>query len=64
MKGLEAKEVWMDEASNVVPVHMSGPIRPFAVCRSFTAAEPHTRDTSQVTCPACLEHMKAARSQA
>ena len=36
-------------------VHRAGPIRPFAVCHSFDAAEQHTRNPAEVTCPACLK---------
>jgi hypothetical protein len=38
-------------------LHLAGPIRPFAACHSFDAREPHTMDSSKVTCPACLTKM-------
>ena len=38
-------------------VHMKGPIRPFAVCHSYDAREPHTADSAKATCPDCLTKM-------
>jgi hypothetical protein len=39
------------------PVHFAGPVRPFAVCRSFDAAGRHTQEANQVTCLECLRIM-------
>jgi hypothetical protein len=38
-------------------VHLTGAIRPFARCGSFTAAERHTRDLAAVTCVSCMQKM-------
>jgi hypothetical protein len=34
-------------------VHLAGFIRPFAACGSFDAAERHSKDPGEVTCPDC-----------
>jgi hypothetical protein len=38
-------------------VHLAGPLRPFARCGSYTAAERHTRDLAEVTCMSCMQLM-------
>jgi hypothetical protein len=49
----------LDEAlyGGPAPVHLAGPLRPFARCGSYRADERHTRDPGDVTCLSCIEQM-------
>lgn len=47
----------MSEGQSVV--HLSGPVRPFAVCGSYNALERHTKHKADVTCDMCLRRVAA-----
>jgi hypothetical protein len=42
------------------PVHLAGPLRPFARCGSYRADERHSADPGDVTCLSCIQTMSEA----